>query len=330
MASSEILVPAPDDPVLRELAGGLAEQGGDTVSAILLYGSHLHDSDPDPWSAYDFLVIVDRYGPFYRALARAGFLRRPPGTLRALSYVLPPNIIAFRLARGRGALAKCAVYRPTHFQRALGRYALDHFLKGRVTQRIALVWSRGPSDDAAVASTLQKAREGTARWVRPYLPRSFSVEEFAETMLEVSYSAEIRPERPDRVSQVFKAQREALVEVAEASLQAAVASGMAREVDGAYRWVALPGWGARTRMRAYFALSKIRATVRWAKYVVTFDGWLDYLLKKVERRGGLKVELRERERRWPLLLLWPKMFRVLRSVRRDGPDGGADGNEHSP
>ena len=39
------------------------------------------------------------------------------------------------------------------------------------------------------------------------------------------------------------------------------------------------------------------------------------LLKKVERRGGLAVEVTDRERRWPLLFLWPKVFRVLRSVR---------------
>jgi flavin-binding protein dodecin len=254
--------------------------------------------------------------------------------LRALSYLLPPNIIAFQLTRGRGSLAKCAVFRPAHFRRALGRYAPDHFLKGRVTQRIALVWSRSASDEAAVTTALQGAREGTARWVRPYLPRPFSVEEFAETMLAVSYAAEIRPERPDRVSEVFNAQREALVGTAETSLRAAVASGMAREEDGVYCWAAPPGRGARIRMGAYFALSKVRATVRWAKYVFTFDEWLNYLLKKVERRGGLKVELRESERRWPLILLWPKVFRVLRSVRRGGPDGesrrDSDGKEHSP
>jgi hypothetical protein len=49
--------------------------------------------------------------------------------------------------------------------------------------------------------------------------------------------------------------------------------------------------------------------------------WLDYLIRKVERRTGLTVEVTPMERRLPFLLLWPKVFRVLRE-RRGAVDSG--------
>jgi hypothetical protein len=63
----------------------------------------------------------------------------------------------------------------------------------------------------------------------------------------------------------------------------------------------------------YFRRSKLRATARWVKYVALYDDWLEYILQKVARRSGMAFELSERERRWPLIFLWPKAFRFLRS-----------------
>jgi hypothetical protein len=238
--------------------------------------------------------------------------------LTALSYYLPPNIIAFDPGRADGAIAKCVVFRRAHFRRALRRHAPDHFLKGRVAQQVALVWARSEKDAARVTKQVRKAREDIPRWVRPSLPGSFGLEEFAESMLRVSYTAEIRPEHPERVAEVFKAQRHTLMEVARESLEGALDRGEALEEDGRYRWVDPPGVASKLSRSAYFIWSKTRATARWMKYVFTFDDWLDYIQKKVERRAGITIEVEEKERRWPLLFLWPKFFRVLRSVRKAG------------
>ena len=70
--------------------------------------------------------------------------------------------------------------------------------------------------------------------------------------------------------------------------------------------------GDRTRILRYFLRSKIRAILRWFKYVFTFDDWLDYIARKAARRTGLRIELTPLERKLPLLLLWPKVIRVLR------------------
>ncbi len=74
------------------------------------------------------------------------------------------------------------------------------------------------------------------------------------------------------------------------------------------------------RSEWYFRRSKVRATARWAKYVVLYNDWLDYVLRKIARRSGVTLELTARERRWPLIFLWPKAIQYLRSRPQRRPD----------
>ncbi len=324
------LVPAPENGALRTLVDGLIACGGGGVAAVLHYGSHVQDSAPDRFSAYDFIVIVDEYGPFFRALALEGRQRRAPWLLTGLAQVLPPSIIAFDLGKPELSLAKCAIIHTRHFRRALGPGARDHFLKGRVVQKLALVWTRSGEDRELVLRALQDAREDMVRWVRPFLPGPFDVDDFARTMLRVSYGGEIRPETQDRVLEVFEAQRETLTGVARASIEAAAGRGEVLEVAGTYRWTRSPGLAARWGYRLYFGISKARATARWLKHVVTFDGWADYIERKIQRRTGVVIEVGPMERRWPHLFIWPHLVRVLWTLKRVGsvPPTKGDGGPH--
>jgi hypothetical protein len=54
--------------------------------------------------------------------------------------------------------------------------------------------------------------------------------------------------------------------------------------------------------------------------MLTFDDWLDYIVRKVERRSGVRIELTKAERRLPVIFLWPKTVRVIRAMR--SPDSG--------
>ena len=116
-----------------------------------------------------------------------------------------------------------------------------------------------------------------------------TLEGFAEKMLRVSYRGEIRPEAPERVLEVFKAQKETLEGIARESLEAAEKRGEVIEESGMYRWARPPGKGAWAFTTLYFGISKARATTRWFKYMITFDGWLDYIQRKIERRAGFEV-----------------------------------------
>jgi hypothetical protein len=133
-------------------------------------------------------------------------------------------------------------------------------------------------------------------------------------LLEVCYQGEFRPEARNRADTIFRMQQthfqERLGPVLEAETRAGrlVRSG----VDG-YRFAEPTTARVRRRWRRHFRRSKVRVTARWLKHVLTFDNWLPYIVRKVERRTGRKVELTRLERRAPLIFLWPRAVRVLLS-----------------
>jgi len=139
-----------------------------------------------------------------------------------------------------------------HLAAAIGPRRRDHFLLGRLSQAVEVVWARDADARVEAEDALRAARSRAFDWVAPFLPSVFDAEDLGRRMLEVSYATELRPEERDRV-------------------------------------------------------------------VVTFDGWLDYAVDKVERRAGQTVRLGRLERRWPLILLWPRVFRIFRarSIRED-------------
>jgi hypothetical protein len=64
--------------------------------------------------------------------------------------------------------------------------------------------------------------------------------------------------------------------------------------------------------------------MRWFKYMLTFDDWLDYIVRKIERRSGVRIELSKSERRFPIIFLWPKALRVIRAMRDNDSGAPAD------
>lgn len=322
------LADPPDDPHARRLVRSLLDVAGhDQVRAILLFGSHMLQASPDRFSAYDLVLVAESYKPFYRALAAARLSHRSPSLQASLNRVLAPNVIALAPEGWEGGpVAKIMVLEPAAFERSLSPHSRDHFIKGRLVQKVALLHAR---DDAAarwVGEQLTTARAGILDWVGPFLEERFTPADAARQMLVTSYAGEVRPEARDRVQHVFDAQRPYLEGMMTGELDAAASRGVLRREGTAYRFARRPTGRDRRRVRRYFLRSKARATARWLKHVVTFDNWLDYIARKVERRTGMRVEITPWERRLPYLLLWPKVVRVLRArPTRLGPAGSADG-----
>lgn len=306
----------------RPLLEALLAAAGPTVRSVLLFGSRLVRSDPDDHSAWDVVVVVDDYRAFHRRLVAGGHHRRPAWLLSLLARVLPPNITAFDPGGGE-SLAKCAIVSETHFVRALGPAAPDHFLKGRMVQTVAVLWSADAEAERTVTRALETARRDVLRWVGPYLgdhPEGFTPAELGRRLLTISYDGELRPERGDRVEQVFDAQRAYLTETYRRVLDEAAERGEVVALgEDRYRLARPPAAGRRSALKLYFARSKVRSTMRWLKHVATFNDWLTYIERKVERRTGMAVDITPWERRLPLLLLWPKVVRVLR--HRHGASG---------
>lgn len=324
----------PVDAPVRPLLDEVVAAGGDALEGVLFFGSQLVRTSPGAHSAYDFVLVVSDYGAFYRNLRSAGALAGDPLRAARLNRWLPPNVLAFRRARpgpgGEGEMAKLAVADAADFQRAAGERAPDHFFLGRLAQRVAIAYARDAETERRLLGALARVARHTLRWTAPSLPARFGTDEYCRRMLRVSYLAEIRPESGSRSAEVHRSQQAFFRDVYGTLLAEAEAAGILLRAEpgedpesavsaatgAVFRLARPPGPLARARLALYFHRSKARATLRWAKYVLTFEGWLDYIARKIERRTGMAIVLTGAERRWPFLFLWPRAARVLWSLRR--------------
>ena len=299
-------------PEAVALAERMAGHASGSVRAVLLYGSWLLKTNPDRHSALDFVVIVDDYRIFYRALEEHGELGRSAGVMAAFSKVLAPNVIAYVPDDGALGVAKCLVISKADFERALGPAPPDHFLLGRMVQRVGVVWTESDSEASWIRSVIADAHARVIEWMAPYLIDSFDASGLGRRILEVCYRGELRPESRGRAGKVFEAQADHFGQALAPGLEAAVSAGTLRALgDGRYELASVSPASVRRRWRWHFRRSKARATMRWLKHMVTFANWLPYIVRKVERHTGRTIELTRLERTLPLLFLWPRALHVL-------------------
>ena len=292
--------------------------GGETLSGLIFFGSQLIQSSPDAHSIADFFVIVSDYKAFYKRLRSLGQLRRPVWLVTLLNHTLPPNVLSVASTADSPG-AKGFILSETDFTHTVSPGARDHFCRGRLSQQVRIVYARDARTRERLKENIAAARRHSLQWVPLYVNAPFSVQNYCLRMLQVSFANEFRPESNERVLELFNKQADFFEQTYGDILASAASTGELERQKDLYCERTQASAMRRLRWRWYFWRSGLRATMRWAKYVFTFEEWLDYIVHKIERRTGMHVELSRAERRFPLLILWPKALRVLlalRSVRK--------------
>jgi hypothetical protein len=302
-------------PEVRDIVLLLEEACGRNIVGVIFFGSRLVGTSPGEASAADLVVVVENYLFFYETIGSRLPAARHSGIMAALNRTLPPNIIYLNDPGGLRAGAKCFIVSESDLGLGLSADAKDHFFRGRLAQRVHIVYARSEKDRQALDTRIDAARHLTLSWVPLYIDGPFGVLDYCRRMMEVSYLAEIRPEARSRVREVTDAQMSFFRLVYGRVLQTGVRDGRLVQDGEWYRLARKPGWRERWRAAHFFRRSKARATLRWFKYMLTFDDWLDYIVRKIERRSGERIELTRGERRFPVVLLWPKVFRVMRALK---------------
>jgi hypothetical protein len=299
------------DAAIRELVAAAKGE----VAGVVFYGSRrTQAARADAFSAHDIFLVVRSYGygAAYRALAAAGRIGRPPSLLAFLNTFLTPNQVSLRFGSPPLHL-KSNVLSLRAFLRETSERRQDHFCIGRLFQPCQILYAADDETEERLVGALVSAFEATYRWGRPWLPERFDAEAYGRRLLEVSLGREIRPEPSGRAEALWKAQREEQIPVIALLLEDLRSRGELREVAPSTYALARPvSWGEQLGLRYYFTRSLVRATLRWLKHIATFEGWLDYILLKARRHTGEEIVLTENERRYPLVLLWPRLFRYLR------------------
>jgi hypothetical protein len=312
LVAGELSQPASESA--RLLADEIRRRHSDAVAAVIFYGSCLRKRTDE--GVLDFYVLVDSYPAAYRSRY-----------LRAMNAALPPNVFFLEFESPLGPLrSKYAVMSTADFERAVSPEAARPGIWARFCQPARLVWAR---DDAArdTVTAAAAAAVSTALEVGiALLPGGgdevdFGVEELWQNTLAETYAAEMRPESPDTIRSVYRAAPERFERAARDGLVALAAAGHFELTwDGERARVALPPGQRQTATRTWERRRRGRKLVYLVsllKSATTFGDWLPYVLWKLERHTGTRVELSERQRRHPLIFGWPVFARMLlnRDVR---------------
>ncbi len=292
----------PLPPSVAVIAAAARQRHGPCVRAMLFYGSCLRTGSDD--GLIDLYLLVDSY----RA-ANASPLRA------VLNRLLPPNVFYLEVPfAGRLLRAKYAVLTLEDFRRGMARW-FQVSLWGRFAQPAAILYVADAAAAGQVRAALAQAVLTLIGHTLPQLPPMFTAGDLWSQALALSYRCEWRAEGPEAVARLYAAAPDDYRALARAALPAFPQVTACAEPADSYR----AHFSSLARRRSCLAWrlravqGKILSAARLLKAPLTFAGGFSYLLWKIERHSGLRIEPERRLRRLPLL---QKAFCLWRLYRR--------------
>ncbi|MDX2479027.1 MAG: hypothetical protein QNK24_01670 [Desulfuromusa sp.] len=291
-------------PGISALVDAARGNHGDSVCAVLFYGSCLRSGNADDGLA-DLYLLVDDY--------RKAFKNR---TMAFLNQLLPPNVFYLEVPfQGRVLRAKYAVLSLADFRNGTECW-FHSYLWGRFSQKCGLIYSR---DDGVTLQVQEALAFATMTFIKRALPQmeaTFTARDLWSRGLSLSYRSELRPEQPDGATRLFDIDPEYYQELTCAALDAApyAVAVMPAEKSSRYQ-VEIPtrvrhlnnlGWRVRALQ------GKLLSVLRLLKGLLTFKGGVDYILWKIERHSGVRVEVGPSLRRVPPLAIFVIFWRLYR------------------
>ena len=304
MVTAELSRPPPKAAAL--LAERFVERHGTSVAAVLFYGSCLRRETAA--GVLDFYVLVDRYSDAYhsRALAWA-------------NAALPPNVFYLETDTEIGTLrCKYAVISCDDFERGARPGGLRSGIWARFCQPALSVWSRDAAARRRISSAVCEAILTAVGRVLPLMADGrgvarFDSEQLWLRVLQETYSAEWRTESPETVEGLHSAAPARYALATRGALDSLAGRGVLKVASSGDRfevsWVNPEPLRPRPVRRPPAKFVYLLALL---KSITTFGDWLPYVLWKLERHTGNRVELTDRQRRHPLIWGWPVLLRVLR------------------
>jgi hypothetical protein len=295
----------PVGPELSALGAELRKRYGDSVAAILFYGSCMRSGNLLEGLA-DLYVVVDGYRGAYQS----------PGTA-FVNWLLPPNVFYLEIPVAAGTVrAKYAVLSMKQLLKGTSGAWFQTYLWGRFAQPTAILYTRDDRAEKQVITALGQAIVTFLSRSLPRLPERFTARQLWESSLELSYGTELRAEKSNRKVHLFDTYQDYYQQLTPVALtevpcpiqfpSRSPQSEYAAQIPGRVRQLTRVGWALRK------VQGKLLSLLRLAKALFTFRGGVDYILWKLERHSGVKIDAPERVRRHPLLFGWGLVWRLYR------------------
>lgn len=271
-----------DDAGLEPLLNEIRQKHGDSLQAILVYGSWLRGKRD---TMLDFYVLVENY----RTLDSAwqGWMCR----------LLPPNVYHIHHGDLRAKYALLTLERFCHSM----QHDFHSYFWARFAQPCELLFSRDEAIKTALENAFKTAAATFVRRVVPALPDRFTSRELWTHGLSQTYRCELRTESTNRAASLYEF-NPAYYDQLTTSL---VPSGTNQSSAAARKFSSVSWWMRRVQ-------GKLLSMLRLIKAALTFNDALQYLLWKVERHTGIYIEPSPRQLKHPLIFAWPLIWKLYR------------------
>jgi len=291
-------------PALCALREALLARYGDSLQAILYYGSCLRGGDPFD-GLVDLYVIVDRY--------RHAYSKVLPAWANAL---LPPNVYYLEQHLPEGTVrCKYAVLSLRSLARGTCTCCFHSYIWARFAQPMGILYCRNEAIARRLYRDLARAVTTFIRRIIPALAKQFTIAELWQQGLALTYRAELRVEKGQRGQTIHLHHEDYYQAISAAVLESLPPITVEHQPHtDTYRARLTAGQRALNRIawKLRIAQGKLLSLLRLLKAFFTFAGGLDYIIWKLERHSGLKIEITPRLRRYPLIFIWGLMWRLYR------------------
>ncbi len=270
------------DPATNILVEKLQQQFGNSLQAILFYGSCQRSGDYHS-GILDLYVLVDSYHNAYEK-----------GYLAWLNKLLPPNVFYLEATTGNQPIrAKYAVLTLHDFIRGTSKHWFHSYLWGRFAQPLGILFHRS----VEILQLINKASAQSAitflSRVIPTLPPTFTTKELWHQAFTLSYGAELRPERPGYATNLHTVAENYYNQLTCLTLPALPFKINCSDTEPTICRTLISEF-SRRRCRQAWKLRKIQGKIlsilRLLKALLTFHGGIRYIRWKVERHAGIEFQ----------------------------------------
>ena len=295
----------PIPPSIQAAGQFLANEYGQAVQGILLYGSCLR-AGTDQDGLVDCYVLVDRYAAVYQSV-----------WLTLFNRWLPPNVFYGETSvDGRTVRMKYAVVSLEDFERSVTPQWFHSYFWGRFAQPTAVMACPSQAMSQRIIEGLGTAVLTFLGKVVPQMPQQFSAKNVWSVGLGLSYGAELRAESKGRVSTLWESNQSYYEAAAHAAFLEHFPNVQVIQRNGTALYEIEPSSWNATRNRIGWTVRKVQGKVlsilRLMKAAFTFSGGVDYLIWKIERHSGVKVELTPAQRKHPIWAGLTTFWRLYR------------------
>lgn len=280
---------------------------GDQLLCVIFYGSCLSPSTRKKSSYPDFYVVVREYGNVVKNFPRKRVL------YSILMRFLPPTVFFLDLKKdGKSHHSKFNLISKRDLEIYTSERAPDMYIFGRLGKRVVLPYYSSEEELNDMVAIHRRSMRMNAEIGLCFLPLRFSLDEFIKMTLSVSYMGDYRVERDTKVDELFSAEIDFYRTVYSMILEEIERDKkIVRREDGFYERI-LFSESERKRVEKFLKKSRRRSVYRWPKGILTVGNYVDYLIAKVERARGIRIELTPLERKFPLIFGWRHFFRMKR------------------